>query len=256
MDGYPRRRIVVGWSVDRSVGLVFISPEVQDQQRAEKVQDQQQPPELKARGRGRVGRPNTRHRLPRSGGRSVGRSARWQEDGTVPADLPARIYLQWVMTRRGRSGPVPPGAASPRPAKSVCHVSPSRTIHSYCPDEFGWARRSPVRERERERPESCPARPLRRTHCRTIFLAGAAGQTVHSEALSVGARPGRHGPFSAACCRPPACGGPAGRTHLQTDHFLSGGEFYHSKCENFLSHIISASFRPHIFPIISVVVDR
>ena len=28
-------------SVGRSVGLVFISPEVQDQQRAEKVQDQQ-----------------------------------------------------------------------------------------------------------------------------------------------------------------------------------------------------------------------
>ena len=108
------------------------------------------------------------------------------------------------MTRRGRSEPVPPGAASPRPAKSVCHVSPSRTIHSYCPDEFGWARRSPVRERERERPESCPARPLRRTHCRTIFLAGAAGQTVHSEALSVGARPAATRPL--LCCLLPASG--------------------------------------------------
>ena len=78
MDGYPRRRIVVGWSVDRSVGLVFISPEVQDQQRAEKVQDQQQPPELKARGRGRVGRPDTNNHRGWPVGQPGGMTGRYQ----------------------------------------------------------------------------------------------------------------------------------------------------------------------------------
>ena len=155
---------------------------------------------------------------------------------TVPADLPARIFLQWVITRRGPH--------TPRRAKSVSHVSPSRTIHSYCPDEFGWARRSPVRERERERPENCPARPLRWTHCRTIFLLGRRPDRPTPRTLSSGARPGRHSPFSAVCCRPPACGGPAGGTHLQSVPFLSGGEFSIQNPENFLSHIISASFRP------------
>ena len=84
MDGHPRRRIVVGWSDGRSVVLVFISPEVQDQQRAEKVQDQQQPPELKARGRGREHQPpaaEVRRSVGRPDGRRTGRYRRIYRPG-------------------------------------------------------------------------------------------------------------------------------------------------------------------------------
>ena len=82
----------------RSVVLVFISPEVQDQQRAEKVQDQQ-PTGTESPGPRPGG--SAEHQAPAAEvRRSVGRQ-----------DLPARIFLQWVITRRGRSGPVPPGAA-------------------------------------------------------------------------------------------------------------------------------------------------
>lgn len=187
----------------------------------------------------------------RSVGRSVGPMAGGRDGtgGFTGPDISPMGYDPPGPRRTGTAG----GRILPaRLNQSASSAHPERFIHIAPMSSAG-----PVGLRlERERPESCPARPLRRTHCRTIFLQGPPARRVHSEALSVGARPGRHGPFSAACCRPPACGGPAGRTHLQTDHFLSGGEFYHSKCENFLSHIISASFRPHIFPIISVVVDR
>ena len=195
--------------------------------------------------------PGPRPRTPATGcrGQAVGRSARWQEDGTVPADLPARIFLQWVMTRRGpRAERYRRGPHTPRPAKSVSHVSPSRTICSYCPDDLaGPVGLRPDRGRDRPRPESCPARPLRRTHCRTIFLQGPPARRSTPRPFPSEPGPAATAPSLLLVAGPrPAVGRPVVPTSRPTISSRAAN-FTIQNAENFLSHIISASFRPHIF---------
>ena len=137
----------------------------------------------------------------RSVGRSVGPMAGGRDGtgGFTGPDISPMGYDPPGPRRTGTAG----GRILPaRLNQSASSAHPERFIHIAPMSSAG-----PVglrSERERERPESCPARPLRRTHCRTIFLAGAAGQTVHSEALSVGARPAATRPL--LCCLLPASG--------------------------------------------------
>ena len=169
--------------------------------------------------------PGPRPRTPATGcrGQAVGRSARWQEDGTVPADLPARIFLQWVMTRRGpRAERYRRGPHTPRPAKSVSHVSPSRTICSYCPDDLaGPVGLRPDRGRERPRPESCPAQASPPDACRTIFAADRRpGGPLRGPFRQGPARP----PRPLLCCLLPASGLRwAGRSYPPPDRPFSLG---------------------------------
>ena len=113
---------------------------------------------------------------------------------------------------------------------------------------FCWARRSTARERrDRDLKVARPATPP--DAFVGPFSCWAAGQTRPSEVLSVGARTGRHGPCPIASCWPPALRW-AGRSYPPPDRpFLSNGDFFHSNPENFLSHIISASFRHHFYNI-------
>ena len=143
----------------RSVVLVFISPEVLDQQE----RCREAATELKARGprpeAGWVGR------IPTAGrGRRVGRSARWLEDGTVPADF-SDIILHWVMIpAEDSSGRYHRGPHTPRLNESACqteryvHIVPMVLLGS---SVYG-------QREERPRPESCPAGHSAGRICRTI----------------------------------------------------------------------------------------
>ena len=84
---------------------------------------------------------------PRPGGsggyqpppRLTGRSAR-RHDGTVPADLSARVSLHWAMIPAGVGSAAGTGAYFP--AKSVSHVSPATSAQ---PRQFSHVSHGPIR---------------------------------------------------------------------------------------------------------------
>jgi len=159
MDGHPQRRSLHCGEGDRS-RFCFL----QDQRRGAVSSDGTESPRPRA---GWVGR------IPTTGrGRAAGRSARWQEDGTVPADFTGRIlFLCWVMTPAGAAAAGTAGGRTPpRLNQSVTSAQPARTICSHCPDSSAGPVRvclRPERE-ERPRPESCPAGLSAGRICRTI----------------------------------------------------------------------------------------
>ena len=101
---------------------------------------------------------------------------------------------------------------------------------------------------ERPRPESCPARPLRRTHLSDHLAAGPPARPGPPRSFPSGPGLAATAPARSLLAGLQPCGGPAGRTHLQTDHFSRTANFFHKSRKLSFSHhfcIIPTPFLQH-----------